>query len=497
MDFISIPINLVDHCYPNNVKTRSFLDFNKNYLKNNKSQIQPRATLIMSVLMLVSLDSRSWPSDDAINWFKKKSDSSSYPLKILTYKDTGKLMSSFAKFVAHEFKLSECHGHNVRLVLTGFHEPDLATELYMNYNVPVNVLFRTPEVDDSWFDAFDPILGVTMSGWQCLGRETDDDVEVIAYAVDFMNGLSRDFQSYVEGLRDMPTVVQMGENLEIEENNDIYTSIMDTFGDNVQTIEPVLDAMLEQLCGTDEDQPDDDNDRWMLSIVEDGDKALEYTFSLKCSTEAKASYTRRVTRVAKSFATSFWCDYTTEHITTTDRILTACLIDNLLANADSILTDMSTEQFSICLNAKFIASRRWQSTTNGTIAVADVFSDRHIAQSLFRLEIRNCCERFMAVNHILDLMAVGDGNGEVVYSRSHVEHLEPHLLSQRLLDYASRHYRYEVRYFALTDTLVFRFTDGKPGQLVEKFYKHRLVGPKNFREFHSELFRTTECFRLG
>lgn len=449
--------------------------------------------------MLVSLDSRIWPSHNAIEWFREKSAGSNYPLKVLTDRDMNESKSPFAELVAHEFKLSECNGHGVRLALAGFREPNLATQLYMDYAIPVNVLFRTPEVDNSWFDAFDPISGITMSGWQCLGRETDDDMEVIAYAVDFMNGLSRDFQSYVEGLRDMPTVIHMDKNSDEDEdkdNNYIYASIMDTFGDRVQTVEPVLDAMLEQLCGTGEDWPYNNDSRWMFSVVEDGDKALEDAFPLSCSTEAKADYTRRVTRVAMSFATSFWYDYAAEPITAANQALNECLIVNLLANADPVLTDMSTEQFAMCLNAKFIASRRWLSFTNGTVSVTDVFSDRPIAQSLFRLEIRDCCEHFMAVNHVLDLMAVGDGDGELVYSRSHVEHLEPHVLSQRLLDYASRHYRYEIRYFALTDTLVFRFTDGKPGQLVEKCHNHRLVGPKNFREFHSELFRTTECFRL-
>lgn len=281
-----------------------------------------------------------------------------------------------------------------------------------------------------------------------------------------------------------------------EVDDDVYTSILDAYGNGIQAVEPVLDAILEQLCGTDKNEPSvkkNDNcngDRWMSTIVENGDKAAEDAFRLQSlhgvSAEVAADYLQRTTRMAASFAKTFWHDFASQP-TDTDRILATCLIENIRAAAtDSELNDLSSDQFDMCLTAKFIASRRWKNS-------AKTETD-HSIQSIFRPEAK-CCERFMSVSHLLDLMAIGDDDDQV-FCQSHVELLESYVLPQRLLEYVARFYSYDVRYFELCDTLVFRFMNGKREKFVERYREHRLIEPGNFNEFHNDNFQMANISRL-
>lgn len=229
-----------------------------------------------------------------------------------------------------------------------------------------------------------------------------------------------------------------------------------------------------------------DGGRWTLAsgVVEEGDRAAEDAARLvNCSTAATVDYAWRTTQVATSFAATFWHNYASMP-TTGDRVVVACLIENLRSVARPKLIELSDEQFAMCLTAKFIDTRRWQPHTGSDLQAA-------FPGSLFRPEICKLCEKFFAVDHLLDLMATGDDD-DSVFACGHVEHLEPYVLPQKLVNYASRYFSYQVRYFALTDTLVFRFTDGGRGRFVERSHVHRFAGPKNFKEFHDEAFRTID-----
>lgn len=450
----------------------------------------------MSVLMFMNDgDEANWPSNEAIERYRDQNAGDGRAVKVFDYQTGPK---SIVDAVDREFRLSEHHGHGVRLVLTGYRDSALAKQLFRERGLPVNVVFSTVEIAESsdWSDAFWSDDGITMSGWSCPAAGDDDDLDIIGHVVQFVNDLSYDYRWYVRGLRDIPSVAAADEGCE----NGVYASTMDTFGGGVQAVEPVLDAILEQLCGAACADPAAavDNSRWTLAsgVVELGDKAAEdgarlVVFRNDCTATAAIDYCQRTTRMATSFASTFWRDHADVAMTRTDRTLAACLIENLRTVADAELAELSSEQFAMCLTAKFIATRRWRRTVgDSSVPTVSAVSD---SPSLFRPEIRQRCERFLAVEHLVDLMAAGNDNGSFV--RSHVEHLEPYVLPQRLVDYASRYSDYEVRYFALADTMVFRFTDGERGQFVEQNHVHRFVGPRNFKEFHAEAFRTIEFKR--
>lgn len=247
---------------------------------------------------------------------------------------------------------------------------------------------------------------------------------------------------------------------------------------------------MTDLSSFDDKENDTGDGRWMATVVEYGDRAAENATNLlnhgHCDAVAAADFRRRTDRVAASFASSFWRDVAGQP-TTADRALSDCLVGQLRSMAGSTdLGELSAQQFAMCLNAKFIGSRRWERP--GYIPSA----------SLFRPEIREVCERFTGVRDLLDLTAAGDGDdGDRVFGSGHVEYMEPHVMTQRLADYASGHYHRRVRYFALDDTLVFKFTDGAPGNLFETRGNHRFAGPKDFRDFHFELLKTADYFRLA
>ncbi|XP_026822797.1 LOW QUALITY PROTEIN: uncharacterized protein LOC113560877 [Rhopalosiphum maidis] len=452
----------------------------------------------MSVLMFLNDgDDASWPSDGAIERYRDQNAGDERAVKVFDSRSGPK---SVVDAVDREFKLSEHHGHGVRLVLTGYRDPALAKRLYRERGLPVHVVFSTVEIADGgdWSDAFWSDQGITMSGWNCpAGDDEKDDLDMISQVVQFVNDLTYDYRWYVRGLRDIPSAADQAH---VDCVDGVYASTMDTFGGGVEAVEPVLDAILEQLCGAACIDPAAavDYNRWTLAsgVVEEGDKAAEdgarlVAFRNDCSATAALDYTRRTTRVAASFAHAFWHDHSVIAATSAGRTLAACLIENLRAAADAELAELSAEQFAVCLTAKFIATRRWRRTA-GDSSVS--LSTAAPSPSFFRPEIRERCERFLAVEHLVDLMAAGDDNNSFV--RSHVEHLEPHVLPQRLVDYVSRYFEYEVRYFELADTLVFRFTDGERGRFVEQSHVHRFAGPRNFKEFHAEAFRTID-FKSG
>lgn len=458
----------------------------------------------MSVLMFFNNgDDVIWPSDEAIERYRNQNAGDGRAVKVFDYR-TGP--QSIVDAVDREFRLSGHHGHGVRLVLTGYRDPALARWLYRERGLPVNVIFSSVDIEDGsdWSDSFWSDDGITMSGWNCSAGidDNDDDLDIISHVVQFVNDLCYDYRRYAHGLRDIPSAAA-------GDVDSVYASIMNTFGKGVQAVEPVLDAILEQLCGAAcADPAATDDGRWTLAsgVVEEGDRAAEDAARLvssrfDCSAAAAVDYTQRTTRVAKSFASTFWHKHAEITPTHTERTLAACLIENLRAVADPELAELSAEHFDMCLNAKFIATRRWRWTVGGASYVDG--SSTAVGPSLFRPEIRQRCERFLAVDHLQDLMAAGDDvddheavAGKSFIVRSHVEHLEPHILPQRLVDYASTHFGYEVRYFALTDTLVFRFTDGERGRFVEQSQAHRFAGPRSFKEFHNEAFRTIDFKRL-
>lgn len=450
----------------------------------------------MSILMLLDLNYDStWPSEEAIIQFRKTSMATGRrPVKVFTHQDisTTNTRSSFEEIVANEFEHPNWRGYDgTRLVLAGgFRDPTLAERLYREHNIPVNIVFSTPDLYDDWINVFWTMAGITAAGWLEQSTVVGEDMNVITSVLDALNGLTDDYHSYIKNLRYIPST------LIAEVNTDVYTSILDAYGDKIQAIEPVLDAILEQLCGTTNSESDakkyDDcnGSRWMSTIVEYGDKAAEDASRLQSwhgiSAEAAANYIQRTTRMATSFAETFWIDCAKQP-TDTDRILTTCLIENIRAAAtDSELTDLSTDQFDMCLTAKFIASRRWK---NSGRTKTD-----HSIQSMFQPEMK-CCEKFMAINHLLDLMAIGDDDDQV-FCRSHVELLESYILPQRLLEYVTRSYSYDVRYFELCDALVFRFMNGKREKFIERYREHRFIGPRNFKEFHHEMFQIVNILRL-
>lgn len=238
-----------------------------------------------------------------------------------------------------------------------------------------------------------------------------------------------------------------------------YASVLDTFGQAVEAVEPVLDALLEQLCGAAEPHWPF-GDPWMSAVIEDGDAAAEA--ALRCPTAATAAdYSRRTVRVAASFARSFWPPPVRAP-------LAACLLENLKAAvaAASGGQTLSSEHFIVCLTAKFAAARRWHES--------QLARRRRRRSGLFRSEIREPCERFLAADLLLDLMDGGHAAPDV-RAFGHAEHLEPRVLVQRLAERASRHSRSEVRHFELADVLVFRFSDGERGRYVENAYDHRFA----------------------
>lgn len=396
----------------------------------------------------------------------------------------------FLDAVARQCGRTKGHGdRGVRLVLIGCRDPRPAAEqLCRERGVPVDVVHSTAAGD--WAEALRSVDGVTVTGWR--SRAPARMTDTVADAIRLVDGLYAEYRKYADGLRDVPSAAVAADR------RPVYESVLDAFGD-VRAVEPVLDAVLEQLCGTDRDAPPAttllEEGRWTsaAAVVEYGDRAAEDAFRLsalgRCSVANAADCARRTTRVATAFATVFWTGPAARPPTATDRILAECLVQNVRAAAGPELANLGAEQFSVCLNAKFADTRLW----NGGRSSAERSVMR---SSLFRPEIRELCERFMAVDHLTDLMTTSDdGGGNSVFGKSHLEHLESYVLPQRLVEYASRYYDYQVRYFALTDTLVFRFTDGERGGLVERNNRHRFAGPRDFKQYHSEVFRTVDYMR--
>lgn len=443
----------------------------------------------MSVLMFVKYSGQAdWPTARAMERFRAKMVGA--PVMVLKYRAGTVDDNAFVNAVVREFEQSgRVHGHGVRLVLTGFTDPTIAGRLYQERGVPVNIIFPTMDYIEQ-FDEFLTMAGVTISSLPL----SHDDANVITTALALVNAISEDYRSYVEGLCDFPSVVA---DTVAEVDNDAYAMVMDAFGDGVRAVETVLDALMEQLCGATEHGStvtDHDNGfgRWMspTTVIEYGDRVAEDALRLwHCDAAATGDYMQRATHMAVSFAKAFWHDLGGRP-TVTDRALATCLVQNLRAAADQELVKLSTDQFAICLNAKFIATRNWRKTSGGS--VPDQYRPKFSIPNLFHPEIRKRCEQFLGIGSLVELMATGDDR---VFSRSHVEHLESYVLPQRLLEYMSRYYHHDVRYFALDDTLVFRFTNGQSGKLVEQTHEYRFTGPKNFNEFHNELIRLGVAMR--
>lgn len=427
----------------------------------------------MSVLMFLNSggDERRWPSEEAVDRFR----ASVMAVPVIECGLSGG--KSFTATVAVEFRKrqSEDSGNHVRLVLTGCQDPELADQLYRDCGVPVIVVDerRCPEPDNP---------------------------DSVAVAVSFANAMADEYSRYSNSLRNMPPTTANPLDF------DAYVSIVDAFGDGISAVEPVLDAILEQVCGVAERSPmvsaDDDkgNGRWTLAntaVVEHGDGAAEEAERLRFTDVVATDYTERVTRTATSFATSFWSHAADRPSNDVDRVLAKCLMDDLRAAADPTLVDWSIEQFFMFLNAKFIANRcRRRCSASSIVDTRDTDDGR---PSLFQPEIREQCERFLTVGHLMDLMDNASDGGDTdaagVFGRSHVEHLEPYVLPQKLLEYACRYGYHDIRYFPLADTMTFRFTNGEPGRLVERHYRHRFAGPGNVQEFHDEMFRAVDPTR--
>jgi hypothetical protein len=396
---------------------------------------------------------------------------------------------SFLDAVAREFRRSVKRSDRcVQLVVTGCRDPRPAVEgLCRERGVPVNVVHSTAAGD--WIEALRSADNVTVTGW--TPHAGDRITDTVADAVQLVDELSAEYRKYADRLCDVPSAA-----VKVDLHH-VYASILDTF-DDVLAVEPVLDAVLEQLCGTDRRVPAATTllkeGRWMsaTAVVEYGDRAAEDAFRLlalrRCLVANAVDCARRTTRVAAAFATAFWTGPVTQPPTAMDRMLAECLVENVWAAAGPELAGLSVEQFSVCLNAKFADTRLW----NGSRPLVNCSA---IRPPLFRPEIRELSERFMAVDHLMDLMTIGDDGGSSVFDKSHLEHLESYVLPQRLVEYASRYYNYQVQYFALTDTLVFRFTDGERGELVERNHKHRFAGPRDFKQYHSEVFRMVDYLR--
>jgi len=456
--------------------TRRRQQQNKTPVRTNPQQItKSHVTIAMSVLMFVDdrPDGKGWPAANAIDRFGKLT-ADDETVTVFAYRP-GTVDEVFVDAVARQLELSKRRGGGggggVLLVLTGVRDAKLAERLYRERAVPVYAVFSTAQNGRA---PFRRTAGVTsMYGW----RSPSDDADVVVSAVCFANALCDGYRTYCDELRDVRSAAVA--------EHDVYASVMDAFGDGVRAVEPVLDAILEQLCGvTERDPTAAAGDRWMspTTVVEYGDRAAEDSLSLP----AAADYVERTTRMAATFAATFWRD-SAGRPTAVDRVLAKCLIDNLRVTAVPELNDMSDEHFEIVLNAKFIDTRRWRGPPS-------VRNASEPPSSLFPPDAGKLCERFLAVDHLTDLMsdAGDDDDNGGVFGKSHVENLERYVLPQRLVEYASRYYSYQVRYFELTDTLVFMFTDGERGQLVERNHRHRLVGPKNVKEFHDELFRADD-----
>lgn len=220
----------------------------------------------------------------------------------------------------------------------------------------------------------------------------------------------------------------------------VYRSIVDSFGDDVRAVEPILDAMLEQVSGGPDPATTDDH-RWMTTVIEHGDRAAEDASRLPPRTDDRrsvaADYERRATRVAGAFAASYWRRFAGPPPTATDRALAACVVDDLAAAVPELGERLSAEHLTMCLNSKFAAA-----------------DGRRAPAPSFRPEAHERLDRFTGAAHLADL--IGDG-GRGALDRSHVERMGPHVLPQRLVELAYRYRRRWARYFALTDSLVFRF----------------------------------------
>lgn len=441
--------------------------------------------IVMSVLMFVKYSGQAdWPTARAMERFRAKTVDA--PVTVFKYRDRTANDNAFVNAVVREFEQSgRAHGHGVRLVLTGFTDPKMAGRLYQERGVPVNIIFPTMDYAGR-FDELRTMAGVTISGLPL----SPDDPNVITTALAIVNAISEDYRSYVDGLREFPSATT--DTVAEVDNDGAYAMVMGAFGDGVRAVELVLDALIEQLCGSTATDHGDGFGRWMspTTVVEYGDRAAEDALRLRnCGAAATGDYMRRATHMAVSFAKAFWHDLGGRP-TVTDRVLATCLVQNLRAAADQVLVDLSTDQFAMCLNAKFIATRNWRKTSGEP--VPQPFRPKFSVSNLFHPEIRNRCEQFLCIGPLAELMATGNDR---VFGRSHVEHLEPYVLPQRLLEYMSRYYHHDVRYFALDDTLVFRFTNGKSGKLVEQTHEYRFTGPKNFNQFHNELYRLGVAMR--
>lgn len=195
-----------------------------------------------------------WPSAHSADWFTAKTavnGDGRTPPAVITYRRPETLL---VDAVVQEFAQSH-RGYGVRVVVVGVQEPRLAERLYRERGLPVNVVFGVPEVDGRWLEALGPLRGVTMTGWgrprPTFGNDDDDENEedVVAFVVNAFDVLSNDYRSYTAGLRDVPSFAAHYDPSSSADSAAVYAAIMDTFGDGVQSVEPVLDAMLEQLCG--------------------------------------------------------------------------------------------------------------------------------------------------------------------------------------------------------------------------------------------------------
>lgn len=209
----------------------------------------------MSVLVFIdSVGDGLWPSASSVDRFVENSfindrANGHRPTAVFSYREPETFL---VEAVARAFALSARKDHEVRVVLIGVRDPQIAKRLYQERGLPVNVVFDTLEVDGRWFDTLGPFPGITMSGWKgrrsAVGDDENDD-DVVSVTVDAFNTLSNDYRSYVIGLRDLPSFPKLHDPLSTADNVSVYATVMDAFGEGVQSVEPILDAMLEQLCG--------------------------------------------------------------------------------------------------------------------------------------------------------------------------------------------------------------------------------------------------------
>lgn len=312
------------------------------------------------------------------------------------------------------------------------------------------------------------------------GRPFGDFCTALVRIVDRLSGA---YRSHVDGLRGIPSATRSSTAMDWN----TYSTALDTFeaGGGVRDVGTVLDAMLDELCGPEPEVKTevDVGGRWMTTLIEDGDRAAEdkrWLTRSGCAADAAFDHERRATRTAEAFAMSFWCDASCPPPTATDHALADCLIAQIraAANDGGRLTNLSAELFTACLNAWFADARLRCSGPKAR---------------LFPSEVQERLRKFAGAEHLADLMRSREADdGDGAFCRRHVEHLEPHVLCQRLAEHVSRHFCRRVQYFALTDTLVFRFWDGKPGRLIERNGGRRLNGSQSFKRFHDELFQDLE-----